>query len=290
MKNINPQIKDILVCRQCDCTFTAENAVIACGKCGRSYPLADGMFDFLNTSMDHLKLPEAGDLRFQMEQMYNNSLTAKIIKTVSGIVSCDYVPFGQLVRFIKKIKDDSVFVEFGSGNRRLRNNCINVDLFPFPNVDILADINSTPFGDNTVDFAVIDAVLEHVPEPHSVVNELHRILKPGGEVFCVVPFIHQYHGYPRNYFNISSDGIEYLFKNFKTCRIETYRGPSSALISLFAEYAALAFSGGKKNFLYAAFRGGALLPMFMLKYLDRFWSPAGPAMRISNALCAVVTK
>ena len=192
--------------------------------------------------------------------------------------------------FVKRADADGILVELGSGNRRLRDDCINVDIFPFQNVDILADIVRIPFGNDTVRSVVIDAVLEHVPEPHAVVDEIYRIVAPGGKVFCVVPFIHSYHGYPKNYFNISKDGISYLFRRFRECEIGCYRGPTSAIISLIAEYFATALSGNKRGILYKLSRAAALLPIFSLKYLDRFWCSRSSSVRISNALYVLATK
>jgi ubiquinone/menaquinone biosynthesis C-methylase UbiE len=164
-----------------------------------------------------------------------------------------------------------------------------VDIFPFPNVDLLSDVKKTPFGDNTVDYIIVDAVLEHVPEPQTVCKEMYRILKPEGMVFCVVPLIHQYHAHPKHYFNITEDGLQYLFKEFSKCEVKLYRGPTSAIISMIAEYFALAFSGNN-NSLYLLIRGLVLLPIFWLKYLDKFWFYSRKSTRICNALCAIVTK
>jgi SAM-dependent methyltransferase len=291
MKSLNRKILSILVCQNCKSQLNYIGTDLTCKKCGFCLPVKDGVVDFLGTEKaDLYKGADPNDLNFQKEQMSNSTIFAKTYNLSSNIISCDYKPFNQIKVFLNDIANDKVLVELGSGNRRLRDDCINVDIFPFENVDILADIMKTPFADNTVDYVIIDAVLEHVPNPFAVVDELYRILKYGGKAFCVVPFIHPYHGYPKNYFNISRDGLLYLFREFKECIVETYRGPTSAIINLMAEYLALAFLNNEKGLLYAMLRGGALLPIFIFKYLDRLWNPRGPALRISNALCAIVTK
>jgi ubiquinone/menaquinone biosynthesis C-methylase UbiE len=132
-------------------------------------------------------------------------------------------------------------------------------------------------------------VLEHVSEPHLVISEVNRILRPGGQVVCVVPWVFPYHGYPKNYFNISKDGLESLFKDFSECRIEMNMGPTSALTNLISEYVAIAFSG-KRNISYSFFKGLALSPIFLLKLLDKFWSRSSKATRIAATLCALAKK
>lgn len=262
-----------------------------CEKCGASFPIQNGVVDFIDIEKkEKIFTEESIDIKFQKEQMFNSSTLAKLINLGSNIISCDYTPFNQLNIFVDGIDNNAIVVELGSGNRRLMDDCINVDIFPFPNVDILADIKKTPFGDDTVDFVIIDTVLEHVPEPHTVVRELYRILKPGGKAFCVVPFIFPYHGYPKNFFNISKDGLLYLFRDFKECKIEMYRGPTSAIINIIAEYVAIVFSGNKRNITYTCFRGVTLMPIFLFKYLDRLWKNKDGSLRISNCLCAIITK
>jgi SAM-dependent methyltransferase len=290
MKTINFEIVDLLRCVNCGGMFHVEDPALVCNGCGFRAPIENGAVDFLDKDERERLAEDAGDFNFQMAEMSGSTALARAYRFGGNFISCDYVPFKQLDRFLEGIERDKIIVELGSGNRKLSDRCINVDLFPFSNVDILADIRKTPFNDRSVDYVVIDAVLEHVPEPHSVVREIFRILKPGGKVFCLVPFIHPYHGYPKNYFNISYDGLQCLFKEFSDCKVEAYRGPTSAAIGFFAEYIALAFSTSERGLLYMLLRGAALLPIFFLKYLDRFWDPRGPGLRISNALCAIVTK
>ena len=38
-----------------------------------------------------------------------------------------------------------------------------------------------------------------------------RVLKPGGEIVCCVPFLQPYHGYPHHYYNMTAQGLVNLF-------------------------------------------------------------------------------
>ena len=277
------QPKD-LYCPECHSPLARSAGELSCGKCACSYPIVGGIPRFFS---DHLK--ETEDMTFQADQMFNTTLTAKIYNLGKKIVSSDYQPKNHLAEFISAIKPGAVVAELGSGNRRLTPNIINIDLFPFPNVDIIADITKTSLGDNSIDYLVIDAVLEHVPEPHKVVEEIFRIVRPGGAVYCLVPFVYPYHGYPHNYFNFSKDALEFLFRNFSHCSVEIARGPTSALTNLLSEYVAVALSG-KSAMQYTFWKGIALVPIFLLKYLDKLWDSKGPGVRIANALCAKLIK
>jgi SAM-dependent methyltransferase len=246
--------------------------------------LRDGRPDFVAAEFSH-----TSDSEFQMEQMHASSLRARLYNLGSRIISSDYTPIDQLKEFVAKIPESSVVVEFGSGSRRLRGDVVNLDLFGFPNVDMMADIQQSPLVDASVDYVVLDTVLEHVPNPRQVVSEIHRVLKPGGQLLCITPFLFNYHGYPNHYFNFSKDGLEEIFKGFSNCTVAMNIGPTSALTNLFSEYFAVGLSRGNKT-AYTVFKGLFLLPIFYLKYLDRLWMRSPYAHRVSSTLCATVTK
>jgi len=46
-----------------------------------------------------------------------------------------------------------------------------------------ADIHSIPYADQSFDFVMAAHVLEHLPEPQRALNEMIRVLKPGGMLF-----------------------------------------------------------------------------------------------------------
>jgi len=284
MGNIRTIIEDIVVCPSCHGELKFFDSRFECPDCARAFPIQNGIQNFLDSNIE-----KTADSQFQTDRMFESTLTAKIHNVGRKIINSEYMPKKHISEFIKGIEPERIIVELGSGNRRLRDDVINVDLFPFPNVDLMADVLNTPFRDNSIEFAFLDTVLEHVPEPHAVVREVYRILKTGGQIVCIVPWVFPYHGYPKNYFNISRDGLEFLFRDFSECKIEMSMGPTSALTNLFSEYFAVALSGNHK-ILYSLIKGLVLLPVFLLKYLDKYWYHSGKASRIAAALCIIAEK
>lgn len=59
--------------------------------------------------------------------------------------------------------------------------------------DLVDDICHSTVAAETYDGIYVDAILEHVEEYWLAVDNIHRILKPGGEVFIFVPFFWQMH-------------------------------------------------------------------------------------------------
>lgn len=278
------RLQQMLVCPNCHGDLIWTDAHATCLRCTVRFPLVGGIPRFA-AYLDG----RTDDADFQAAQMYNSTFTAKLYNIGKKFISSEYAPRDHIGEFLRDAPYGSRIVELGSGDRRLRDDVITVDLFPFPNVDVIADIVQSPFRDNEVEFVVLDSVLEHVPEPHRVVEDVYRILRPGGRVICITPFVFPYHGYPKHYFNISKDGLEFLYRNFSQRRVEMSVGPTSTLVNLVAEYFAVAVSGESK-FLYTASKGAALLPTFLFKYLDRLWNPTGWAVRVAGTLCILATK
>lgn len=56
-----------------------------------------------------------------------------------------------------------------------------------PLADVKADICALPFEDNSYDFILCNHVLEHIPNDLKAMEELYRVLKPGGTAILQVP-------------------------------------------------------------------------------------------------------
>ena len=190
---------------------------------------------------------------------------------------------------INRNGESTKILNVGSGSTRLDKKVTNLDVFPFPNVDIVADAHSIPLPDNSYDSVWIEAVLEHVKDPIKVVSEIYRVLKPGGYVFAVVPFVHKYHEHPNDYQRYTLNGLDELFHQFKKVESGVYRGPTSALISFLADYTTLfTFTSNKKiNFVI---RGITTCICFPLKFLDKILVKNKRAHELSNALYYLARK
>ena len=66
---------------------------------------------------------------------------------------------------------------------------VNLDIYPDAKADIFHDLNQFPypFEDNSFSLIEADHVLEHLDDPIKIMKEMHRILKPGGEIIIKVP-------------------------------------------------------------------------------------------------------
>jgi SAM-dependent methyltransferase len=66
----------------------------------------------------------------------------------------------------------------------------------------VGDGTSLPFVDDAFDIVVTFETLEHIPDDRGFLSELHRVLRPGGEIILSTPNASITSRYPRNPFHI----------------------------------------------------------------------------------------
>ena len=57
-----------------------------------------------------------------------------------------------------------------------------------------------PFAEASFDDAICLNTLEHIYDATAVLNDLYRVVRPGGTVLVMVPFMFRIHGHPDDYF------------------------------------------------------------------------------------------
>jgi len=173
-----------------------------------------------------------------------------VLKKYPKIFSILYTIFGasfvgkNAKKAIENLGSDKVIINLGSGIKRIRNDVINIDFYPFENVDIVADIVDLPLTDNSIDAVINEFVLEHVKEPEKIIKEIYRVLKPGGILYLAVPFVASFHSSPSDYYRWTKLGLREMLKNFdeSECRIRC--GSTSALVYVFSEWISTILSLG----------------------------------------------
>ena len=80
--------------------------------------------------------------------------------------------------------------------KKIKEGYVNLDLYPLPGVDVVADINKAlPFENDTFDEILTEHVLEHMTELDPLLHELHRITKKGGVIKIFVPHFTNFGAY-----------------------------------------------------------------------------------------------
>lgn len=249
MKSTDKRFIEILLCPDCKSPklLTGENK-IGCGNCKSEYPIVKNAPCLINR-----------ELLKQYEQ-YKEELRSPVNKLKTflkkfpwffqfltyAIGSISY--FGQSPkRALEKIYgnqslDDKIIINIGSGIKRIRPNIINLDIFPFENVDLVADATKLPLKDGSVDMVITESTLEHIPDMEPAIREIHRVVKPGGYVYISIPFLMPFHASPNDYGRLTSAGLKHKFAGFEKIRVGMNGGPASALVTFLMHFLALPFS------------------------------------------------
>ena len=162
---------------------------------------------------------------------------------------------------------EGLVLNIGSGNSPRQDGVVNVDMMDYENVDIVCDIHHLPFKDNSIDAVMSLAVLEHVREPALVLKEVHRVLKPGGRVFSLIPFMQPFHASPHDYQRYTLPGIEFLHRDFQKVESGVFSGPVSGALWAVQEALASVMSFGSER-LRNLLTIGLMLSTWPVKFLD----------------------
>lgn len=149
--------------------------------------------------------------------------------------------------FLRKFRPTGTVLHAGCGTRVLTEQCLNVDLFPFPGVDVLADLESLPFQDGCFGGVICDQVLEHVPRPAAVAAELVRVTRSGGLIHIATPFVFPWHPSPSDYTRWTREGLVALFPGCTAEETGVMAGPCSAFTAFLAAFLATLLCFGSRT-------------------------------------------
>ena len=158
----------------------------------------------------------------------------------------------------------------GSGAQSLYENreleVIGTDIYPSEHTRLVCDGHKLPFCDGSFDGVFIQAVLEHVLEPHRVVAEIHRVLAPDGIVLAETPFLQQVHLGAYDFTRFTFSGHRWLFRRFAEIDAGLVAGPGMVLLWSIAHFSKSLGLGPRLAAILT-------LPFFWLRLLDRFARP-----------------
>ena len=69
------------------------------------------------------------------------------------------------------------------------------------------------------DVIVMIEVLEHIRQPFEAIDNIHRLLKPGGRLVLSTPFLFPLHDRPMDFFRYTRYGLQELLKKFEQIEV-----------------------------------------------------------------------
>ena len=266
------------------------NKNIACPKC-RSYLEISSEFYYCdNCTITYHK--ENSKINFLINPIAHDNNTLNQIKNIikkfpivykilSEVVAPVHISKKTLKKIIQEINDKSLLgLNIGSGITNYSTQIINFDSQQFANVQVVGDLFSLPFRDNTFDYVFSIYVLEHVPNPELAIKEMHRVLKPGGICYSFIPFIQGFHAAPNDYVRFTSSGVVNYFYEFDIIKNKAV-GPTSAALWIVQEWLAIILSFNSRK-LHLLIHTIIMFISFPIKYLDIILSKSSLAKNIAS--------
>jgi SAM-dependent methyltransferase len=167
-----------------------------------------------------------------------------------------YIHYYFLVRDIQEALSNYArghFLDLGCGNKPyellynpLTETQVGCDVIQSDRnrVDVICPASQLDFPDNRFDTVFSTQVLEHVFEHDRMMQEVYRVLKPGGRVILTVPFAWELHEEPYDFFRYTKHALRALFEQtgFEVDYIRPNGGKWAAIYQL------------RNNALYSSFR------------------------------------
>lgn len=243
---LRPGLLERLACPTCRGKLFVDRDRLRCPKCERTFPVAaDGALPILFSPQSEFAgcAEEYGLWRHATDGQPRLSYRGRRWLPRTSVSSRLAAPWA---KFLQAVGDKWV-LNAGSGPHLVRSNlknCVNLDICPHGNVDVIGDAHWLPFADASFDGAIYQAVLAHLRNPFQAAAEIIRVLKPGGLVWLTAPYAHPLSLAPRDFFRFSADGLRTIFDGLTFLELAASGGPFR-VISRFAENAAEAVFPGR---------------------------------------------
>lgn len=264
----------IIACPRCKRPLADD----ACPACDLRFPNVDGVPVLID---DERSLFRAGDFVSGRDTTYNSSVPGwkRSLKRLIPSLNLNVrsrTNFAELRSRLESagrrfsvlviggaVEGDGIEALLGSPMIDL----IETDVAVTPRTDTVCDAHDLAFVDGSFDAVIIQAVLEHVLDPFRCVEEIHRVLKPGGIVYAETPFMAPVHAGRFDFLRFSHLAHRRLFRRFSEFGSGATCGPGMALGWSYC-YFLQSFASGETArqiaFAFAGFTG------FWLKYFDYF--------------------
>ncbi len=207
----------------------------------RQYPLINGTVPIL--LLDEIKMVSYARSNEKMNIEYSDKEVKKnsFFDKIKSKISPDYRTKASkeaLESLFENISDEKLAISIGGGPARINQKVTNLNIGPFPNVDVVADAHCLPYADNSVDIIYCEAVLEHLHTPFIAVQEMARVLKQNGKIYACTPFLQPYHGYPNHYQGFTLTGHVNLFESagLKVIKSGSCVGPVYTVVSMISVF------------------------------------------------------
>jgi len=97
---------------------------------------------------------------------------------------------------------------------------IALDITRGNGVQVLGDAQALGIREASFDVVLCTEVLEHLPEPQRAIDEMFRVLVPGGQLLLTTRFLFPIHDEPHDYFRFTKYGLRHLLRRFEIIELQ----------------------------------------------------------------------
>lgn len=142
--------------------------------------------------------------------------------------------FEFLKKELERENGPATVLDFGVGQGQFERllerfpNKVAADFFPYQDADVICDLTKPlPFSDSTFDVIIASNVFEHLPNTREVLEECSRVLKPGGRIIGMIPFLLGVHQEPYDFHRYTPFMLQDILTktNFKEIQITALTSP-----------------------------------------------------------------
>jgi len=144
--------------------------------------------------------------------------------------------------FLEGLPSGAQILDLGCGNGPYWHlnpslNWVGVDVIETPRTSVVVKTGeSLPFEKDTFDFVLCTQVLEHIDDNQFMIDQIERVMKPGGLLLVNVPFLYPLHGLPWDYHRITPERLGVILQNFHIDKILTCGGIGSSISTLWNNF------------------------------------------------------
>ncbi len=246
----------------------------ACEYSETGFPVVDAqpvLIDFANSIFDRRMYH--GDTGSVMPRdVTRRSVGSRLHRLTSGKNPIATTNCAKFIDLMKRSSEWPVVLvigggTIGSGADELYSDdsieLVGTDVYASPHTVLVADAHKLPFEDGVFDGVWVQAVLEHVLEPATVVAEIHRVLRRNGLVYAETPFMQQVHERAYDFSRFTQSGHRWLFRRFSEVSAGPTGGAGVALVWSIRYFSRALGAGDKLSRLIS-------LPFFWIRFLDVF--------------------
>ena len=287
------RILERICCPVCKKNLNRKKNKLICNKCNASYYIKQGIPEMMDdkSNQTYNRQPSYTDRNYSRKR-FISKIGYKILKKWD-LIKIPHLYNQQIPSSCSKIikdkfEDKHLFILHIGGRTKQKNNIFNLNIAPNKYIDIIADAHKLPFKNNSVDGVIIVGTLPLL-KAQIVIEEIERVLKKEGLIYCTCSFLRPYQPDPIEIQRFTKEGLENLFSKFKILECRSIHGPTTTLILVLQRYLPILFSFNNVYLYHVEYTIFSYL-LWPFKYLDNLLHNHYRVDFISGGFCIIAKK